>query len=225
MVALLCVTVSSLQTPELRGAMAVCALAMLEEGFGDEVTLIGGVFLLVLAMVLAWLSTHVAENGDHMIGTIISGVASVPLVGLGNSDPYRRATASSDPVEPQPPTHLVDKPEDEASGLGSAGGGEDASLEDATGPTGPAVSAVDQHLDIQGLHKRTVAQSPASTPIPFSLPSEESQDTERGKHTGGTTTTSSSSSAADIKVRLKFLNDTEELATLRPQDTIGLLKR
>lgn len=30
---------------------------------------------------------------------------------------------------------------------------------------------------------------------------------------------------ASITVRLKFLNDTEELAVLKPQDTVGVLKR
>ena len=29
----------------------------------------------------------------------------------------------------------------------------------------------------------------------------------------------------NITVRLKYLNDTEELAVLRPHDTVGLLKR
>ncbi|KAG5280321.1 hypothetical protein AALO_G00087740 [Alosa alosa] len=206
-----------LPTPELRSAMAVFALMMLEEGVGDEVTLVGGVLLLALAMVLAWLSTHVAENGDHMMGTIIS-----PLVGLGNADPYSRSAPSADPVEPEPTTHSQeDKPEDEDSGLDSAGG-EDSSLDDASGP---AVSGVvDQHLDIQGLHKRTVVPSSPVSAIPSSLPSEECLDTEKGKPTEGMTTSSSSSATAtDITVRLKFLNDTEELAVLGPQATVGLL--
>lgn len=209
--------------------MAVFALVMLETGVGDEVTLVGGVFLLVLAMVLAWLSTHVAENGDHMIGAIISG--GTPLVGLGDSDPYRRATPSADPIEPQPTTHSQeDKPEDEDPGLGTAGG-EDVTLEDSPGPAGPTVSgAVDQHLDIQGLHKRTPVASPASAPGVTSTPvsSEENQHTETGRKSTETeqmTTSCSSTTAIEITVRLKFLNDTEELAVVRPEDTIGLLTR
>lgn len=207
--------------------MAVFALVMLETGVGDEVTLVGGVFLLVLAMVLAWLSTHVAENGDHMIGAIISG--GTPLVRLGDSDPYRRATPSADPIEPQPSTHSQeDKPEDEDPGLGTAGV-EDVSLEDSPGPAGSTVSgAVDQHLDIQGLHKRTAVASPASAPGVTSTPvsSEKNQHTEKGrKSTEETTTSCSSATAIDITVRLKFLNDTEELAVVKPEDTIGLLTR
>lgn len=180
--------------------MAVSALAMLEEGVGDEVTLVSGVFLLVLAMVLAWLSTHVAENGEHMAGAFSLGGASVPL----GPDPYRGTNSSSDPAEPQTTTQpQEEKSEDEDSEQDTS---EEMSLENAAELAAPTVSSLDEHLDIQGLHKRTVVvngQKPES------------------RTTGETL---QSSSASDIRVRLKLLNDTEKVISLSPNDTIGLLK-
>lgn len=210
-------SVSSRKDPEGRGAMTLCALAMLEAGVGSEVTLVGGLCLLVLATVLAWLSTHVPENEDRMMGTIISRGASVRLVALGSSD-YRRAVPSSDhPTEAQSTEDTQeDKPEDEDSREGITGG-EETSLEQdtshTTGSTAPAVNGEDQLLNIQGLHKRT-APSPGPVPTSSPMPTEKTHE-----YTEERTT------PADITVRLKFFDDTEELATLCPQDTIGNLKR
>ncbi|KAA8585413.1 hypothetical protein FQN60_004107, partial [Etheostoma spectabile] len=92
--------------------MAVCALTMLD-GMGDEVTAAGGVFLLVLALVFAWLSTHVADRGDHILGTILTVGAHASLIGLGGPDSYSGGSASADTPEQQaPPPSQENKPDD-----------------------------------------------------------------------------------------------------------------
>ncbi|KAJ8364450.1 hypothetical protein SKAU_G00132810 [Synaphobranchus kaupii] len=126
--------------------MAVCALTMLD-GVGDEVTVAGGAVLLALALILAWLSTHVAERGDHILGTILTAGAHVSLIGLGGGDAYIGGPSSSDASEPQPASHSQeDKPDDEDPGpdVGEATG-------DGEGASG---ANVDQLLNIQGLRKR-----------------------------------------------------------------------
>ncbi|KAG9350065.1 hypothetical protein JZ751_026418 [Albula glossodonta] len=190
--------------------MAVCALTMLD-GVGDEVTVAGGAVLLALALILAWLSTHVAERGDHILGTILTAGAHVSLIGLGGGDAYIGGPSSPDVTEAQPASHSQeDKPEDED--LGPEGG-------EATGDgEGASGASVDQLLNIQGLRKRTAVttgkvRSPQSSELEEQDEEEKEEDVARG-----------SSQVAAITVRLKFLNDTEELAVLRPHDTVGLLK-
>ncbi|KAJ8284342.1 hypothetical protein COCON_G00031920 [Conger conger] len=188
--------------------MAVCALTMLD-GVGDEVTVAGGAVLLALALVLAWLSTHVAERGDHILGTILTAGAHVSLIGLGGGDAYIGGSSSPDASEPQPASHSPeDKPDDEDPGpeVGEATG-------DGEGASGPNV---DQLLNIQGLRKRA-----AGTPSkPCTLQAEETEGEVEEKEAAN----ESPDQVTVITVRLKFLNDTEELAVLRPQDTVGLLK-
>lgn len=174
--------------------MAVCALTMLD-GVGDEVTVVGGAVLLALALILAWLSTHVAERGDHILGTILTAGAHVSLIGLGGP-------SSSDVPEPQAASHSQEeKPDDEDAGpdVGeSAGDGE-----------GTSAASVDQSLNIQGLRKRAIG------PATHADKPEEKDEAAVDQSPSQVTT---------ITVRLKFLNDTEELAVLRPLDTVGLLK-
>lgn len=187
--------------------MALCALTLLD-GVSDEVTVAGGVVLLSLALVLAWLSTHVVERGDHILGTILTVGAHASLIGLGGHDAYIGGPPGADTTEPQAPDPVQeDKPEDED--LGQEGGvetaGEGAALE----------ASVDQLLNIQGLRKRAGAISGDHASQP-----EGEEDVEREEDSPA-----GRISGPDITVRLKFLNDTEELAVLRPQDTISLLKR
>ncbi|KAG7492157.1 hypothetical protein MATL_G00012290 [Megalops atlanticus] len=188
--------------------MAVCALTMLD-GVGDEVTVAGGAVLLALALILAWLSTHVAERGDHILGTILTAGAHVSLIGLGGGDAYMGGPSSPDAPEPQPASHSQeDKPEDED--LGQEGG-------EATGDgEGASGAGIDQLLNIQGLRKRAAATAGKSNPPHADEQEEQEEEKEEVARTPG--------QVAAITVRLKFLNDTEELATLRPQDTVGLLK-
>ncbi|KAL4659254.1 transmembrane and ubiquitin-like domain-containing protein 2 [Arapaima gigas] len=204
----------SASQPCAGAAMAVCALTMLD-GVGDEVTVAGGVVLLGLALVLAWLSTHVVERGDHILGTILTVGAHASLIGLGGHDTYIGGPPGEDATEPQPPTPVQeDKPEDEDLG-GESGGVVDGAVEGAT------ETGVDQLLNIQGMRKRAAAVGESSSLRP------DEQEEDAGEEEEEEVTPSSqvaSTTVTDITVRLKFINDTEELAVLKPQDTVGLLK-
>lgn len=188
--------------------MAVCALTVLD-GVGEEATALGGVVLLVVAIILAWLSTHVADRGDHILGTILTVGAHASLIGLGGPDTYMGGPTSTD-VEDQPDSTSTseEKPEDEAN---RAEEGED-----------------DELLDIQRVRKRKRKirrENKGSR-----------QHTEGGVEEGECEVDDDDNEeeeeeeevddeSENITVRLKYLNDTEELAVLRPHDTVGLLKR
>ncbi|KAM9784315.1 LOW QUALITY PROTEIN: transmembrane and ubiquitin-like domain-containing protein 2 [Syngnathus typhle] len=166
--------------------MAVCALTMLD-GMGGEATAVGGALLVALALVLAWLSTHVAERGDHILGTILSAGAHASLIGVGGD-------AGGD-VQ-------VDAPE-------PAGGETDevASPEDT-----------DLLLDIQ-------SKAPPGGRIHAS---DEEEDEDYGG--GGEEEERVRAYQKDMSttpsfcVRLKFLNDTEEVAVVKPHHTVDQLK-
>lgn len=168
--------------------MAVCALTVLD-GLGEEATALGGVVVLFLAVVLAWLSTHVADRGDHILGTILTVGAHASLIGLGGHDSYASSPPSSEPSE-QPDEEPTEE-EKQEEGEGRPDGGEDVPGEEL--------------LDIQGGRKK----------VSYVQGDENEEGMEE----------ESEDDATSITVRLKFLNDTEELAVLRPQDTVGLLKR
>lgn len=167
--------------------MAVCALTVLD-GLGEEATALGGVVVLFLAVVLAWLSTHVADRGDHILGTILTVGAHASLIGLGGHDSYANSPSSSEPSE-QPDEEPAEE-EKQEEGEGRPDGGEDVPGEEL--------------LDIQGGRKKVSCVQGDENEEEME---EESED-----------------EATSITVRLKFLNDTEELAVLRPQDTVGVLK-
>lgn len=164
--------------------MAVCALTVLD-GLGEEATALGGVVVLFLALVLAWLSTHVADRGDHILGTILTVGAHASLIGLGGHDSYSSPPSSSEASE-----QLDEEPVEEDKQEEPEGG------DDVAG---------EELLDIQsGRKKMSCLQD-------HEKKDEEEEEVEEDE-------------ASSITVRLKFLNDTEEIAVLRPQDTIGLLK-
>lgn len=164
--------------------MAVCALTMLD-GLGEEATALGGVLILLLALILAWLSTHVAERSDHILGTILTVGAHASLIGLGGHDGYGGSPSSSEAGEqPSEETSEDDKQEEE-----DEEGGEE--------------STVETLFEIRGGRKKASSER-----------DEQDDETEDDEDEN-----------INITVRLKFLNDTEELAVLRPQDTVGVLKR
>ncbi|XP_056143651.1 transmembrane and ubiquitin-like domain-containing protein 2 [Lampris incognitus] len=197
--------------------MAVCALTMFD-GMGDEVTAAGGVLLLVLALVLAWLSTHVADRGDHILGTILTVGAHASLIGLGGPDSYSGGPASTDTPEQQtPPPSQENKPEEEPGSELGEGTGE-----------GAAGVATDHLLNIQSKQSHSGR---------YHLSDEEDEEEDEEEEEEGDDALnevrmvpklipvlSNNSTTTSISVRLKFLNDTEEVAILKPHDTVGLLK-
>ncbi|KAG9474286.1 transmembrane and ubiquitin-like domain-containing protein 2 [Eleutherodactylus coqui] len=206
------------------------------EGLGDEVTVVVGIFILLLALILAWLSTYVAEGNDPLLGSLIPTGRREPLLGLSNPVP-----PSPEPprvVEPQ-----VEKPEEGEQGQG---GEQDPDSENAT---------LDQMLDIQGVPKRSQPVPPTceEDEVPGADDAEgqdgsQGVDTSKGpeedesketdnrmrqrsigrdhewRKKASTVQEQSQLEEGMITVRLKFLNETEELALVRPDDTIGTLK-
>lgn len=154
-------------------------------GVGDEVTLVAGVAVLVLALVLAWLSTYVADGSSQLLGT---GDAAV--IRLGPLPPYAGpAGAAEAPEPPRAPENAEEKTEEEEGGAAAARG-------DGGSPPEPGLE--------QLLDARSLSHGPAEPGVPG----------EEGNECPGL-----------IKIRLKFLNDTEEVAVARPEDTVGVLKR
>uniref|UniRef100_A0AAZ3PQL4 Ubiquitin-like domain-containing protein n=1 Tax=Oncorhynchus tshawytscha TaxID=74940 RepID=A0AAZ3PQL4_ONCTS len=174
--------------------MAVCALTM--DGMGDEVAAVSGVLLLVLALVLAWLSTTILTVGAH-----------ASLIGLGGHESYSGGPPSADTPEQQtPPPSQENKPEEGEPGSEREDG-------EITGE-GTAGAGVDLLLNIQGKKPQTYQ------------PDDDEDDEEEDDYEEEDKVQKLSPvvSCTSITVRLKFLNDTEEVAVLSPQDTVGLLK-
>uniref|UniRef100_A0A3P9H5I4 Transmembrane and ubiquitin-like domain containing 2 n=1 Tax=Oryzias latipes TaxID=8090 RepID=A0A3P9H5I4_ORYLA len=196
--------------------MAVCALTMLD-GMEEEVTAAGGVLLLVLALVLAWLSTHVADRGDHILGTILTMGTHASLIGLGGHDGYSGGSAGADASEQQSaPPSQENKPDDgeEASERGEGEGAEGA--------------RTDLLLNIQS-KQAPIGGRQASGGGEEEVDDEEEKDGDaeapgRSGRKPGKLMSVLTNTTPSISVRLKFLNDTEEVAVLDPQDTVGILK-
>ncbi|XP_022375571.1 transmembrane and ubiquitin-like domain-containing protein 2 isoform X4 [Enhydra lutris kenyoni] len=134
------------------------------EGVGNEVTVVAGVVVLILALVLAWLSTYVADSGSNqLLGTIVSA-GDTSVLHLGHVDHLVAGQGTPEPTELPHPS--------------------------------------------EGLPKRHAGPESSSPEAPL-----------RSEDSGCLPP-----SPGLISVRLKFLNDTEELAVARPEDTVGALK-
>ncbi|XP_040187295.1 transmembrane and ubiquitin-like domain-containing protein 2 [Rana temporaria] len=202
------------------------------EGLGDEVTVAVGLFILLLALVLAWLSTYVAEGSDPLLGSLMPAGRREPLLGLSNPVPPNPEAQRT--VEPQ-----AEKPEEGEQGQGGEQGADSES------------ASLDQMLDIQGVPKRgqpvtavsdtdedltegevdgvDISQEVTRRKVPPEERETEGdggtkqQDHEWRKRTSkGQEQTQPEEEM--ITLRLKFLNETEEVALVRPDDTIGTLK-
>lgn len=206
--------------------MAVCALTMLD-GMEDEVTAAGGVLLLALALVLAWLSTHVADRGDHILGTILTVGAHASLIGLGGQDSYSAGPPGADAPEQQAAPPSQENKPDDGEPAGSERGeseGEGGAGEGAAAGAGP-----DLLLDIQSkqagrLHQSEEEEEEGETEDEEDV-EEADDELDREDQTVTKCTPAAAPDSAGISVRLKFLNDTEEVAVVEPQDTVGGLKR
>lgn len=172
------------------------------EGVGNEVTVVAGVVVLILALVLAWLSTYVADSGSNpLLGTIVSA-GDTSVLHLGHVDHLVAGQGTPEPTELPHPSEGNDEKAEEAG----EGGGDPTGEPGAGGGVEPSLEHL---LDIQGLPKRQAGPGNSSLEAPV-----RSEDS-----------TCLPSSPSLISVRLKFLNDTEELAVARPEDTVGALKR
>uniref|UniRef100_A0A8C2RPP7 Transmembrane and ubiquitin like domain containing 2 n=1 Tax=Capra hircus TaxID=9925 RepID=A0A8C2RPP7_CAPHI len=171
------------------------------EGVGNEVTVVAGVVVLILALVLAWLSTYVADSGSNpLLGTIVSA-GDTSVLHLGHVDHLVAGQGTPEPTELPHPSEGNDEKAEEAG----EGGGDPTGEPGAGGGVEPSLEHL---LDIQGLPKRQAGPGNSSLEAPV-----RSEDS-----------TCLPPSPSLISVRLKFLNDTEELAVARPEDTVGALK-
>lgn len=206
--------------------MAVCALTMLD-GMEDEVTAAGGMLLLALALVLAWLSTHVADRGDHILGTILTVGAHASLIGLGGQDSYSAGPPGGDAPEQQAAAPSQENKPDDGEPGPERGEGDGGTAEGAA-----AGVRADLLLDIRSKQTGRLHQSEeeeeGETEDDDDDEEEELNEEDKniikcppGLPPIGTTPPDTGC----ISVRLKFLNDTEEVAVVEPQDTVGGLKR
>ncbi|NWQ85078.1 TMUB2 protein, partial [Burhinus bistriatus] len=170
-------------------------------GVEDEVTVVAGVVVLVLALVLAWLSTYVADSSNQLLGTIVAA-GDAAVIRLGHVERYvGTAGAAEAPEPPRVPENAEEKTEEEAG----AASGPAAEQGDSGSPPEPGLERL---LDIQSLPKQTSAAEPSAL----------------GSQGGPPSPGGSDLCSGFIKIRLKFLNDTEEVAVVRPEDTVGGLK-
>uniref|UniRef100_A0A8C6QUP7 Transmembrane and ubiquitin-like domain containing 2 n=1 Tax=Nannospalax galili TaxID=1026970 RepID=A0A8C6QUP7_NANGA len=170
------------------------------EGVGNEVMVVAGVVVLILALVLAWLSTYVADSSsNHLLGSIVAA-GDTSVLHLGHVDQLV-GQGTPEPTELPHPSEGNDEKAEETSDNGGDPTGEPG----ARGDTEPSL---EHFLDIQGLSKRQTGLENSGPEAPLGL-----EDS-----------TCLSPSPSLINVRLKFLNDTEELAVARPEDTVGALK-
>uniref|UniRef100_A0A8D0H5S9 Transmembrane and ubiquitin like domain containing 2 n=1 Tax=Sphenodon punctatus TaxID=8508 RepID=A0A8D0H5S9_SPHPU len=182
------------------------------EGVGDEVTVVVGVVVLILALVLAWLSTYVADGSNQLLGTIVT-TSDSSMIRISRVDHYVGNSVTSEPAEPQGAAESTEeKAEEEGDSVSNALG---TAIEQGDG-SGTSDSSLDPLLDIQGLPKRT-SSSEASAQEQLGQESQEAVQVAHVREDAEVT-------PGLIKVRLKFLNDTEEVAVVRPEDTVGILK-
>lgn len=170
-------------------------------GVGDEVTVVAGVVVLVLALVLAWLSTYVADSSNQLLGTIVAA-GDAAVIRLSHVEHYVGTVGVAEaPEPPRVPENVEEKTEEE----GGAAAGPVVEQGDSSSPPDPSLERL---LDIRSLPKRTSAAEPSAL----------------GSQGGPPAPGESDLCSGLIKIRLKFLNDTEEVAVVRPEDTVGGLK-
>ncbi|KAK2860736.1 hypothetical protein Q7C36_004902 [Tachysurus vachellii] len=167
------------------------------EGVGDEVTLLFGVVFLLLILVLAWASTHTAEPPDHLV----------------SSSPGTVPSAEPESQEADPPGDITAPPhgsrEDDKTEAGAERGAE--------GHGGSAEGAGEESLlGLDGLRRRDVPEPSLSTQPPASASSATQASASEDVP---------SNTERNMVLRLKFLNDTERIAEVNPEDTIGYIKR
>ncbi|XP_069066841.1 transmembrane and ubiquitin-like domain-containing protein 1 isoform X2 [Pleurodeles waltl] len=165
------------------------------EGIGDEVTILFGIVFCFLVLVLSWVSTHTNERSEQLFVPVVSDVGAVGTPRL-----------SEVPVEPvvHPECFQEQKNDGDETSAPSASS---AAAETAPPDTGDDT--------FRGLRHRV-----SSTSLDVrSSPTELFEETDSGQEA------TDSSAGQTMVLRLKFLNDTERLARVRPEDTVSFLKR
>ncbi|RXM99383.1 Transmembrane and ubiquitin-like domain-containing protein 1 [Acipenser ruthenus] len=175
------------------------------EGVGDEVTVLFALLLVLLVLLLAWVSTHTTDRSEQLLQSAAS---------------QRRAGPQSTLEEAAAPdTDLNETP--------LAAGEEEKKSSDQEGERSSREEERSSQEEVgsgnDGIrHRETAAPaaassqtsaSPSDTPQPLTS-SANSQPSEAGP-----------TPDRNMVLRLKFLNDTERVAQVKPEDTIGYVKR
>ncbi|MBN3284893.1 TMUB1 protein, partial [Polyodon spathula] len=167
------------------------------EGVGDEVTVLFALLLVLLVLVLAWVSTHTTDRSEQLLQSAASQRRAGPQSML-------EETAALDTDLNETPLAAGEEEkssdqEEERSSQGEVSSGNDGVRHRET--------AASTAASIQ------TSAPPSDTPQPLassanSQPSEADPTPDR-----------------NMVLRLKFLNDTERVAQVKPEDTIGYVKR
>ncbi|XP_075070415.1 LOW QUALITY PROTEIN: transmembrane and ubiquitin-like domain-containing protein 1 [Mixophyes fleayi] len=177
------------------------------EGVDDEVTLLFAVLLLLIVIVLAWISTHTAERS--------------PAHSSSHSGDVQTGSGRNVSQQEQPeilylvPTTI--QPDSDGA-LSNDETGSSILLTDRVTPPSPEPAHITGEPALG-----TDSISGYTEPISPSQNSESPSLRHRGPHTqaeGGSTDDQES-----ITLRLKFLNDTERVVTVRMSDTVLHIKR
>ncbi|MGH0158261.1 UNVERIFIED_CONTAM: hypothetical protein FKN15_035118 [Acipenser sinensis] len=175
------------------------------EGVGDEVTVLFALLLVLLVLVLAWASTQTTDRSEQIFQSAAFQNRAAPQSTLGE-------TAAPDMDFNETPLAVgeEEKSSDQEEERSSPGEGERSS----PGEVGSGNDGI-RHRETAAAAAASSQTSapPSGTPQPLTSsasrhPSEADPTPDR-----------------NMVLRLKFLNDTERVAQVKPEDTIGYVKR
>ncbi|KAK1172219.1 transmembrane and ubiquitin-like domain-containing protein 1 [Acipenser oxyrinchus oxyrinchus] len=176
------------------------------EGVGDEVTVLFALLLVLLVLVLAWASTQTTDRSEQLFQSAAFQNRAGPQSTLGetaapNVDFNETPLAAGEEEEKKSSDQEEERssPGEERSSPGEVGSGNDGIRHRETAAAAAASSQT--------------SAPPSDTPQPLTStairhPSEADPTPDR-----------------NMVLRLKFLNDTERVAQVKPEDTIGYVKR
>ncbi|KAL0966711.1 hypothetical protein UPYG_G00299100 [Umbra pygmaea] len=195
------------------------------EGVGDEVTLLFGVILLLLVLVLAWVSTHTADPPEHLFtvppASVSVSSAALQLQSSTGQQPVPSDVTADESSGPESPSAPPDSP---TLPLGDEGKAEaerriaEGGEAGETGGESSLLGGLGEGFDRDGLRHRDGVGGGQT--FPTQNPTD-SASSSRQPPEGG----SADAAERNMVLRLKFLNDTERTAQVKPEDTIGYIKR
>uniref|UniRef100_S4R8H2 Transmembrane and ubiquitin-like domain containing 2 n=1 Tax=Petromyzon marinus TaxID=7757 RepID=S4R8H2_PETMA len=173
----------------------ICALTPYRAALAGSCHGLGGAVLVAVALVLAWLSTYVEDSSEQLFRSIVS---SSPI---GSSGSSTSVSAAASPTEPSTQNGTS------IDATSASDGEEGASVPMDDGAE--ATAGREDPLNVTGLRKRIRL------------------DATQGSGTGEVESPRSDPREVrpgDVQLRLKFLNDSERIIRVMPEDTIAFLK-
>ncbi|KAK6492073.1 transmembrane and ubiquitin-like domain-containing protein 1 [Huso huso] len=189
------------------------------EGVGDEVTVLFALLLVLLVLLLAWVSTHTTDRSEQLLQSAASQRRAGPQSTLEEA-----AAPDTDLNETSLAAGEEEKKSSDQEGERSSREEERSSREEERSSREEERSSREEvGSGNDGIrHRETAAPAaassqtsapPSDTPQPLTS-SANSQPSEAGP-----------TPDRNMVLRLKFLNDTERVAQVKPEDTIGYVKR